>query len=178
MARYFAWHIQCHNGGISEDDPSAALLSQESCLELHQPANSTVGVYGYGWICTVGEWANGLVCLHDGSNTLNYYLVALAFNLSRAFVGFTNGFGRAYNADALMVNDTLTVAIFGDQQCDARIPSSVYITNNNGTDAPPEGPANVPTSAPVDMSDAGGSIQGHFWFHSLFAFLLVTLDIV
>jgi hypothetical protein len=154
-------------------------LSQESCLELHQPANSTIGANGYGWFFTEREWANGLVCMHPGTNTLNYYVVWLAFNLSRAFVGFTNG-GRFNDTDALMVDDAVVVAIFGDQQCDARIPSSVYITNNNGTDAPPEGPANVPTSAPVDMSDAGGSMQGHFWFHSLFAFLLlaVTLDIV
>lgn len=181
MARYFAWHIQCHNGGIPEDDPSAVLLSQESCLELHQPANSTIGEYGYGWVCTEEqkEWANGLVCLHDGSNTLNYYEVALAFNLSRAFVGFTNGFGRANNVDSIMVNDAVIVAISGEQQCDARVPSSVYLTaNDNGTDAPTKEPMNVPTSAPVDRSDAGGSTQCHVWFHSLFAFLLVALDIV
>ena len=194
MARYFAWHIQCHNGGIPDDDPSAVLLSQQSCLELHQPANSTIGEYGYGWICTEEQkqWANGLVCLHDGSNTLNYYEVALAFNLSRAFVGFTNGFGRANDTDVLMVTDAVIIASTGDQQCDARIPSSVYIANNNGTSAPTRGPAPTsapvvtgaptrgpaPTSAPVDTSNAGGSVQCLFWFNLLYALLLITFDIV
>ena len=74
MARYFAWHIQCHNGDISVDDPSASLLSQESCQRIHQPFNTSIDEqYGYRWKCKTVEWAEGLACTHGGSNDLNLY---------------------------------------------------------------------------------------------------------
>ena len=85
---------------------------------------------------------------------------------------------------ALMVTYTvIIIAITGDQQSDACIPSIVYIiSNNNGTGAPTRGPMNVSTatSAPVDTLNAGGSVQCLFWFSLLYALLLVivTLDIV
>jgi CubicO group peptidase (beta-lactamase class C family) len=86
MAAYFAWHIRCHNGDIPAEDPSAALLSPESCQEMHQPADRTIGDYGYGWSCTERPWANGPTCTHTGSNNLNYYVVWLAFNIIRLWL--------------------------------------------------------------------------------------------
>jgi hypothetical protein len=122
MAAYFAWHIRCHNG----DGDNPLILSQNACQELHQPADPSLGEYGYGWICTSRTWADGLTCTHTGSNNLNYYVVWLGFGIDRGFVAFTNGGGRSGSADFAMVDEAVSTAINGPSKCESRIPSSYY----------------------------------------------------
>jgi CubicO group peptidase (beta-lactamase class C family) len=138
MAKYFAWHVACHNGSYSNDTASTEqnLLPQEACRELHQPANASLGEYGYGWVCTTREWANGLTCTHSGSNTLNMYIAWLAFGIDRAFVGFTNGAGRPSYADFVMVDAAVVAAIVGEQDCQDRILSDAYSTPVNASTSP------------------------------------------
>ena len=141
MARYFAWHIQCHNGEIPANDPSASLLSQESCQQIHQPFDKSINdQYGYGWMCSTVDWANGLVCTHGGSNDLNLYDVWLSFDMDRAFVAYTNGVQRErrygeYTPEQLMLNATINATIMGDQECDSPIPSSVVYMDVKDTSA-------------------------------------------
>ena len=122
MARYFSFHIDCHNKDRSRGDDSIfpPLLSQESCRQLHQPANVDISPYGYGWICednSARQWANGLTCTHDGSNTLNYYRVWLAFGIDRVLVGFTNS-GREsnLNKEFQMVDGAITKIILSNEE--------------------------------------------------------------
>ena len=73
-------------------DSSVSLLSTGSCQQMHEPANPQVSPYGYAWSCYSSTDAGGLIfCTHNVSNTINYYNVTLAFDMDRAFVGFTNG---------------------------------------------------------------------------------------
>ncbi|CAB9519337.1 beta-lactamase [Seminavis robusta] len=123
MARYLAFHVACHRG-----DHDGLLLSQESCQTLHSPANASIttgfGVYGYGWFCI----EEGRVCYHDSSNVLNLYEAWLVFDKNRAYAAMTNQppTPEAYDA----VNHTITTMIElpeDQEDCSARIPSSVYI---------------------------------------------------
>jgi hypothetical protein len=150
MAAYFSWHIRCHNG----DDANPLILSQNACQELHQPADPSLGEYGYGWICTSRPWAGGLTCTHTGSNNLNYYVVWLGFGIGLGFVAFTNGGGRSGSADFAMVDQAVSTAINGPSKCESRIPSSYY-ASKEPTIAPSVKPTDTftspPTLAPVQM---------------------------
>lgn len=87
MAKYFAWHLSCHNGNHND-----VLLPQEACREIHK--NVDGGPYGYGWYCRERSWAGGKACSHQGTNTLNFYNAWLALgeeeHVSRAYVAFAN----------------------------------------------------------------------------------------
>lgn len=122
MAKYFAWHLACHNGSYSNDTTSAEknLLPQKACRELHQAANASVYEYGYGWgTVPGGVW-------HAGSNYWNFYHVELSFDIDRAFVGFTNE--HPYDNITSMVYEALDAAMNGEQDCQDRIPSDAYST--------------------------------------------------
>jgi CubicO group peptidase (beta-lactamase class C family) len=123
MAKYFAWHLACHNGSYSNDTASTEknLLPQKACRELHQAANASLAEYGYGWLTDIPRSV-----YHDGSNGLNYYLVLLDFDIDRAFVAFTNGALNQNNK--LMVNEALLAALNGEQDCQDRIPFDAYTT--------------------------------------------------
>jgi hypothetical protein len=186
VARYFAWHLQCHNGGIPAGDSSEILLSQASCQQLHQPADPDVENYGWGWFCFNNDDVGGLVCSHEGTNGKNYYNVTLAFGIQRAFVGFTNGAGRSKNKDANMVREIVeSLMLDGEQsECAARFPSTVYLT-----DAPTSVATNTPTPSPsvsgtksmaspadppMEPSDVSDSSEGSIrsisiWISSLIA---------
>jgi CubicO group peptidase (beta-lactamase class C family) len=124
MAKYFAWHLACHNGSYSNDMASTEknLLPQKACRELHQAANASLAEYGYGWLTEPPGWV-----AHDGSNLLNYYFVGLSFDIDRAFVAFTNGALSVQN-NTLMVHEALNATINGEQDCQDRIPSDAYTT--------------------------------------------------
>ena len=125
LAKYLAWHIQCHTDTIPANDPSRSLLSTEACRELHEPADASVSNYGYGWECY------GLFCTHDGTNGLNYMNVTLDFGVQRAYVAFTNGDGRSGNLDAKMVAEAVQFMMRdGDDEtaeCTTRFPSTAYL---------------------------------------------------
>ena len=122
MARYFAWHIQCHNGEIPVDDPAYSILTQESCQLLHQPADPQVSIYGYGWRCFQNDRIPGQICTHSGANDLNYYNVTLSFEMKRAFVSFTNSGSRTDWKDFRLGDEAAAFLLYGDQpECDGLI---------------------------------------------------------
>jgi CubicO group peptidase (beta-lactamase class C family) len=86
MAAYVAWHVRCHNG-----KDSSGILPQAACAALHAPANSSVSDYGFGLDCVHRAWANGVACMHTGSNTLWMHQFWLAPGINRAFVSSSNG---------------------------------------------------------------------------------------
>jgi len=154
VARYFAWHLQCHNGAIPAGDSSKMLLSTESCRQLHQPADPTVANYGYGWFCFNHDRVGGLICSHEGTNGKNYYNVTLDFGMERAYVVYTNGAGRSKDKDAEMVRESVASLMLGEQtgECGARFPSSVYLADA----APPPAPDFVP-DAPTPSPSVRGT---------------------
>ena len=151
MARYFAWHLQCHNGDIPEDSSAASLLSTESCRKLHEPADPQLSSYGYGWLCYNSTDAGGLVCTHNGSNTMNYYNVTLAFEMDRAFVGYTNGLRPEWE-DVIMVHETIMTVLTGDyDECDERLTSITIVDEEpSSTDGPTDAPAQVDTTSSAE----------------------------
>eukprot|EP00797_Seminavis_robusta_P014855 Sro2239_g320240.2 (333) ;mRNA; r:10473-11471 len=123
MARYLAFHLSCHRG-----EHSGLLLSQASCQTLHSPANASVAdYYGYGWFINNDR---GEVVYHGGSNTINFYRVWLDLDGNRAYAAMTNQ--APTESAAVALNQTVeTMIALGENQedCSARIPSSVYIVH-------------------------------------------------
>jgi CubicO group peptidase (beta-lactamase class C family) len=175
MAKYFAWHVKCHNGSYANVNDTTStehnILPQAACRELHQPANASLAEYGYGWTCTTREWANGLTCTHSGSNTLNMHTVWLGFGIDRAFVGFTNGASRPSNADFIMVDRALAAAIDGEQDCQDRIPSDAYSTFGSTSRQPSQ-------NAMQNCSFTGSSANGIDSMVALFGGVLVGIILI
>lgn len=152
MASYFAWHLACHNGEHS------TLLSQAACRELHQPADPIVSDnYGYGWVC-YDHPQEGLVCTHNGSNTLNYYNATLVFGRNRAFTGYTNaGYTNADLQNVYMVNEMVeSVLRIETENCTTPFESSFYI--NQPTMAPTSSPTGMPTASLDEDTSAAGRV--------------------
>ena len=106
-AAYLGFHLRCHNGL-----DSSGLLTQAECVALHQPADPSIGTYGYGWFCTSPyPWAGGsdnLACNHHGSNTMNYMITWLGFGVERGFVAFANS---AESGAAAMLDSVISTLI-------------------------------------------------------------------
>ena len=89
-AASLGFHLRCHNGL-----DSSGLLTQAECVALHQPADPSIGTYGYGWVCTSPHpWAGGsdnLACNHHGSNTMNYMITWLGFGVASAMCSSGSG---------------------------------------------------------------------------------------
>lgn len=149
MARYLSWHMQCHNDAIPADDTGATnLLSPEACKGLHQPANASVSVYGYGWLCYHRGGGNGSIgyaCDHNGSNNLHYYNATLAFEKDRVYVGYTNGFRPDWQ-DGIMVNEIVqqVSAISDADNCTAPFESTTQPSFPSDDDDGASGAATAP----------------------------------
>ena len=147
-ARYFAWHMHCHNNFATEES-FRQILTQQSCQELHQPVDSSVSSYGYGWYCD--DDGNGFACEHDGSSGLNHFKVLISLEMERAIVAFTNGANRSNAEDYWLVQEAVSaMRMLNDQpECAARIPSSFYL-DGDGSDSPlPDMETRAPSTAPT-----------------------------
>jgi D-alanyl-D-alanine carboxypeptidase len=155
---YFAWHLRCHNGEFMVNETSP--LPQAACVAMHQPADPSIGDYGFGWFCTSRDWAggdSGLVCSHTGSNTLNYFVAWLGFGIDRAFMSFANSPDAPNGAmtDAAVGH---LIQSQGSEDCAARIESSVYgTTTENPGPAPDDTTTENPSPAPNDTTAPGTS---------------------
>lgn len=157
MATYFAWHLACHNG------QHTTLLSQEACQEIHQPADSSVSNYGYGWVCyNHPDVDQGHVCTHNGSNTLNYYNVTLVFGRDKAYSGYTNAASRPELQNVFMVNQVVGSLFQQDEkeECMAPFSSSVYVNVNQPTGQPStlSSSTQAPTSGPIQDTSSASSL--------------------
>lgn len=123
MAKYFSYHMQCHQGTIPSGDEAAELLSQESCQTLHQPADSSISAYGYGWVC-YDHPEHGSICTHNGSNLWNYYNATLVFEQGMVYTGFTNGYRPSNLEDLQMVNEAVEATMYEELECTAPFESS------------------------------------------------------
>lgn len=160
MATYFAWHLACHNG------EHTTLLPQAACQEIHEPLDAQIKItgtgwsYGYGWICHDDD-ALGHVCTHNGSNTLNYYNVTLAFEQNRALVSYSNSASAPESQSRRMVNEMVGYLLSPEELglenaeafvCADPFSASVYIAEP--TQAPTSTPTmlttDAPTTAPTD----------------------------
>lgn len=86
----------------------SSFLNRQSFQTLHSPK---VGDYGYGWVCTDVDWADGRVVWHNGSNTMWVSVLKLFPEKNAVIVLVTND-GRLRQAQTAF--DALTRQIVGE----------------------------------------------------------------
>ena len=68
------------------------LLKRASFEKLHEPPPN--GDYACGWAVYEREWARDLALMHNGSNTMNYFVVWLASKINFAIAIASNAAGE------------------------------------------------------------------------------------
>jgi CubicO group peptidase (beta-lactamase class C family) len=81
----------------------AGLLRPESIQHLSTPQPMQGGTYALGWEITHGDWGNGTVLAHQGSNTLWHAVSYLAPGRGIGFAGVSNAAPRGSNQAARQV---------------------------------------------------------------------------
>ena len=181
MSQYFAFHVSCHKG-------NHPLLSEESCKTLHQPADPSFGLFGFGWVCMPREWAAGgdnddddddqLACTSNGSNTLNLYTVWLGFGIDRAYVAYTNQF-REEGSEFDTTDSVIATMIMNDRKnennnthfCEAPIPYDV-----NSVQAGP--PVKDPPVLTSSSSTIPLSLSTKTWIYRLCTIAPLLLGVI
>lgn len=87
-AKFIALHLDGENG-------RPRLLSAESFVKLHTPAEGPGEHYAMGWMVTERPWADGTVFTHSGSNTMWFCVAWLAPKKDFAVLACCNQGGDA-----------------------------------------------------------------------------------
>ena len=82
-SKFVALHLQAARG-------ESRLLKRESFQKLHAPRGNDKDLYALGWIVADRPWADGLVLMHNGSNTRWFVVTWLAPKRNMAFLAACN----------------------------------------------------------------------------------------
>ena len=75
---------------------AAGMLAEKSFTKLHQPGE---GTYAMGWVAARRSWAKGFAYTHNGSNTMNYFVVWMAPEIDLALAVACNAAPKGIEAD-------------------------------------------------------------------------------